>query len=58
MNAFTMNSAPVNVDPLRQLKRETVLSRYELAVFSTLAALMVTVTLVLLNIGFRVQMPA
>jgi len=40
------------------MKREKILSPYELAVFSSLAALMVTVTLVLLDIGFRVQMPA
>jgi hypothetical protein len=40
------------------MKREKILSVYELAVFSALAALTVTVTLVLLNIGFRVQMLA
>jgi hypothetical protein len=40
------------------MKREKFLSRYELAVFSALAALVVTVTLVLLNIGFRVQVLA
>lgn len=35
------------------MKSVKILSRYELAVFSALAALMVTLTLVLLNIGFQ-----
>lgn len=40
------------------MKHEKILSWYELALASTLAALTVTVTLVLLDIGFRVQMLA
>jgi hypothetical protein len=40
------------------MNREKILSWYELALASILAALTVTVTLVLLNIGFRAQMLA
>jgi hypothetical protein len=35
------------------MKRLRVLTRYELAILSALAMLMVTLTLVLLNIGFQ-----
>lgn len=35
------------------MKKVKVLSRFELAVFSTLAALVATLTLLLLNLGFQ-----
>jgi hypothetical protein len=40
------------------MKNVKILSRYELAIFSALAGLMVTLTLVLLNIGFQTPIMA